>query len=217
MNEILKTYYELLEKYGKQGWWPLLDIKGTNPTKTGSMQGYHPDNYDYPKTRKQIFEIIIGALLTQNTSWKQVEKSLLNLKEKKLLNPKNILNADIEEIKQAIKPSGYFNQKAERLVLIAEWFINFKNIPTRQELLKLKGIDLETADSILLYAFKQPEFVVDNYTKRIFSELKIIDKKHKYDEIKELFEKSIKKEIKNKEKLVELYQEYHALKYKATA
>jgi endonuclease-3 related protein len=78
---IQKIYEWLIDKYGLQGWWPLLDIKGKNPTKTGSIKGYHPGDYNYPKTRLQIWEIIIGVLLTQNTSWTNVEKALLNLKK----------------------------------------------------------------------------------------------------------------------------------------
>jgi len=204
-KNIFKEIYETLYKlYGAQGWWPLLDVDGINPTKTGSIKGYHPNDYSYPKTKNQCFEICIGAILTQNTSWPSVEKSLLNLKELIDITPENILKLDIDKLKEAIKPSGYYNQKSERLKIFSEFFITCKSIPTRDELLKVKGIGNETADSMLLYAFKVPSFVIDAYTKRILLNLNLISENAKYDEIKELFEK-------NTEKNLEIYQEYHAM------
>ena len=79
-NKIRHIYYELLKMYGPQGWWPLLDCKGTNKTKTGSINGYHPKDYTFPKTHDQRFEICLGSILTQNTAWPNVEKALINLK-----------------------------------------------------------------------------------------------------------------------------------------
>ena len=143
-------------------------------------------------------------ILTQNTSWLQVEKALLNLKELKALDPKNIIKLKTEILKDAIKPAGYFNQKAERLKLLAKWFLKIKETPSRQELLSLKGIGAETADAILLYAFKIPEFVIDAYTKRILIDLKLVNKNAKYNEMKEIFENDLPKDYK-------LYQEFHAL------
>ncbi|MBN2881311.1 endonuclease III domain-containing protein [Candidatus Woesearchaeota archaeon] len=203
MNQVKQIYKVLLKKYGPQGWWPLLDVKGTNPTKTGSIQGYHPNDYSYPKTKLQQWEIIVGALLTQNTSWPQVEKSLINLKKQNLLNYK-ITNNDLEKIKECIKPSGYFNQKSERLISLAQWYQELKHTPTRDELLSQKGIGPETADSILLYAFKELQFVIDSYTKRIMKNLELIPNDAKYDEVKNLFESNFEKDFK-------LFQEYHAL------
>jgi len=206
--EIRKIFNCLFDSYGPQGWWPLTElheIYGTNPTKTGSIQGYHPGDYTYPQTEDQQFEIICGALLTQNTSWTQVEKALLNLKNLNALYPEGVLSLDLEILKEAIKPAGYYNQKAIRLKTLASWFIELRgNIPARKELLSLKGIGPETADSILLYAFKQPSFVVDSYTRRIVTKLGIVDEKADYSEIKSLFEESLPKDF-------EVYQEYHAL------
>jgi endonuclease-3 related protein len=211
---IRKIYDCLLASYGPQGWWPLTELREagvTNPTKTGSVQGYHPSDYTYPQTRSQQFEIICGALFTQNTSWMQVEKALLNLKH--LLNlkqthsfsPEAILSLDPENLKTAIKPAGYYNQKAMRLKILACWFSELgSRIPARTELLSLTGVGPETADSILLYAFKQPSFVVDAYTKRIVTNLGLADEKVSYNEIKALFEENLPEDLT-------VYQEYHAL------
>jgi len=112
MKPVIRKIYDcLLTSYGPQGWWPLTDLReagGTNPTKTGSIQGYHPDDYTYPQTRSQQFEIICGALLTQNTSWIQVEKALLNLKDLLGLqqihsfSPEAVLSLDKEILKQYV-------------------------------------------------------------------------------------------------------------------
>lgn len=219
-NPFIKKIYDyLLDAYGPQGWWPLTELHsngGSNPTKTGSVQGYHPGDYTYPRNHTQQFEIICGALLTQNTSWPQVETALLKLKQLKALSPEGILGLAPETLKEAIKPAGYYNQKAGRLKVLAEWFSDLQErrpersleiiqrIPTREELLSLKGVGPETADSILLYAFKQPSFVVDAYTRRIMEKLGFIDEKAKYDEIKALFEENLPEDPV-------LYQEYHAL------
>jgi endonuclease-3 related protein len=199
-----KIYNFLLAEYGSQGWWPLTSYKGTNPTKTGFIQGYHPKDYTHPQKKQDQFEIIIGTLLTQNTAWSNVEKSLINLKRNNLLCPKKISKSSQETIANLIKPSGYHNQKSERLILIAKWFLTLNKIPTRKEILSLKGIGQETADSILLYAFKKPEFVIDTYTKRIFSNLKLINPTEKYETIKALFENHLNPCYK-------IFQEYHAL------
>jgi len=208
MNMIKLIYDDLYNLYGPQGWWPFfylhLEDKGNNPTKTGFIKGYHINNYDYPKNNKQIFEVIIGSLLTQNTNWQNVEKSLVNLYENDLFTAEKIAKSNIDVLKNLIKPSGYNNQKAERLILISKWFINLKKIPSRDELLKLKGVGPETADSILLYGYKIPEFVVDTYTKRIFENLSLINKNSTYDEIKDLFTTNLDKDYI-------IFNEYHAL------
>ena len=178
--------------------------KGENPTKTGSIRGYHPEDYNYPKNKNERFEIILGTLLTQNTSWVNVEKALLNLKELSGLHAEGILKLEDASLKEAIKPAGYFNQKAARAKILAEWFIDLENTPTRDELLALHGVGEETADSILLYAFQEPSFVVDAYTRRIFSNLGLIKGDEKYIEIKNLIESHLEKDF-------ELFQEYHAL------
>lgn len=205
---IRKIYNCLFTSYGPQGWWPLTELRnegGTNPEKTGSVVGYHPADYTYPQTRNQQFEIICGALLTQNTSWIQVEKALLNLKQIHSLSPESILSLDPEILKEAIRPAGYFNQKSMRLKTLACWFSELGDrIPSREELLSLKGVGPETADSILLYTFKQPSFVVDTYTRRIVTNLGLADEKASYNEIKTLFEENLPEDLA-------VYQEYHAL------
>ncbi|MFW6383300.1 MAG: endonuclease III domain-containing protein [Nanoarchaeota archaeon] len=201
---INQKYCELLQKHGPQGWWPLMDVKGCNPTKTGSSRGYHPGDYSYPKNEKQRFEICLGAILTQNTSWTNVEKALYNLYEINCIDPKKILKIDDEKLKKAIRSAGYFNQKAKKLKIFADFFIKLNNVPTREKLISLWGIGPETADSILLYAHKKPFFVVDAYTRRIFSRLGVIDANDNYENIRKLFEDSLPRDYK-------VYQEYHAL------
>lgn len=200
-----KIYDKLLKSYGPQGWWPLLEVKGNNPTKTGSVNGYHPGDYSYPRNDSERFEICLGAILTQNTAWPNVERALINLKKLNAINPKKILTIPEEKLKKAIKPAGYFNQKAKKLKIFSESYISLNGrTPTREELLHLWGVGPETADSILLYAYHQPIFVVDAYTRRIFSRLGLIKEKASYDEIQALFHKELKKNY-------ELYNEFHAL------
>ncbi len=194
-------------RYGPQGWWPLLCLrdKGINPAKTGSTNGYHPKDYSYPKNTVQRFEICVGAVLTQNTSWTNVGKALLALREKKLLSPQKIISAAGNKLKNAIRPAGYYNQKARKLKEFSDFFLKLKRrTPTRDELLEIWGIGPETADSILLYAYKQPEFVVDTYTKRILIAQKLINSKMTYEEIKNLVQNSLPADYK-------LFQEFHAL------
>ena len=184
MNKFLKIFNILLKEYGPQGWWP---VKGE----------YHSHKQ---KNKNEIFEICVGAILTQNTAWKNVEKALINLDP---ISPEKIKQLSDEKLKEAIMPAGYFNQKAAYLKIFTDYFLELKKTPTREELLSIKGIGNETADSMLLYAFNQPEFVVDLYTKRIFERLGLINAKS-YSETKELFEKNLKKDQN-------LFQEYHAL------
>jgi len=209
MNQLFKIYNSLLKKYGPQGWWPLFDLhisnNGVNPTKTGSLKGYHPGDYSYPKTNDQQFEIVISTILTQNTSWKNVEKALANLQKENLLSPFALQSCSLPKLKQLIKPVGYFNQKANYLKEITKFYISLNGkVPKREELLNIKGVGPETCDSILLYAYKQPFFVIDSYTKRILYNLKIISKKQKYEDIQKLFQDNLPKDYK-------LYQEFHAL------
>lgn len=212
-RRLVKIYDTLYKKYGPQGWWPLTSVDGCNPTKTGSVNGYHPGDYSYPRTRLETFEICVGAILTQNTAWPSVEKSLLNLKceverdggREGGISPERILKMDSEVLKMAIKPAGYFNQKARKLREFSRFFIDLKGrVPSRDELLAIWGVGPETADSMLLYAFKVPTFVVDTYTRRIFVGLKMVGVKDSYDDIKAVFEKAIKPDL-------QVYQEYHAL------
>lgn len=207
MTKLLKIYNSFYDLYGPQGWWPLLGCKNQNrkPDDPENDRGYHPGDYSFPKNNRQRFEICIGAVLTQNTAWLNVEKTLLNLQRYKLLNAKAVKEADIEIIKDNIRPAGYYNQKSVYLKELADFFNSQKGgIPLRTDLLRVKGIGPETADSILLYAYNQPEFVVDNYTKRIFSDLGFFDSTANYDKIKELFIRKLPEDIV-------IYQEFHAL------
>lgn len=205
MQEIIKIYEKLYDLYGPQGWWPLINHDGINPTKTGAIRGYHPGNYDLPVGRNQIYEIILGAILTQNTSWLAAEMALFNLDALNMIEPEKLVELDDETLKSAIRCAGFLNQKAVYLREISKFFIELNGkVPTRKELLAVKGVGNETADSILLYAYKQPQFVVDAYTKRIFSHLEMVSENIKYMELKELFESNLQKNVA-------IYQEYHAL------
>lgn len=205
MKDLLKIYESLLKMYGPQGWWPLLSCKSTGRGNENSFKGYHCGDYSYPKNNQQRFEICVGALLTQNTAWTNVEKALLNLNKKKLINPKNVKEINIQELKNAIASAGYYNQKAVYLKEFAGFYLSIKSkTPSRKELLSVKGIGPETADSILLYAYNQPEFVVDAYTKRMFTFPGFFSEKAQYHEIKEIFENRLPKDVI-------IYQEFHAL------
>lgn len=204
-DKVIGIYQKLYRLYGPQGWWPLINLNSVNPNKTGAIRGYHPGNYDLPKDRNDIYEVILGAILTQNISWLQAERALFNLNELNVIEPERLLCLDDETLKSAIKCAGFLNQKAIYIHEISRFFQEMDgNIPTRKELLAVKGIGNETADSILLYAYNQPQFVVDTYTKRIFSHLGIVEENIKYMELKKFFESSLPEEVS-------IYNEYHAL------
>jgi len=191
-NRFQVIYKKLLALHGPQGWWP---IRAT----------YHPKNYAFPQTPEELFEICVGAILTQNTNFKSVEIALNNLRTKELLDPKKLLTTSDDLIKTCIKPSGYFNQKTKKLFIFTDFFLKLKNrCPLRHELLSLWGIGPETADSMLLYGWHQPIFVVDAYTRRIFLHLKLIDASFKYEDIREMFEQNLPPDYI-------LFNEYHAL------
>jgi endonuclease III related protein len=203
MRTLEEIYKLLLNAYGPQGWWPLSDIDGINPTKTGSISGYHPGDYSYPRTEDQRFEICAGAILTQNSAWTNAEKGLLSLKKSGMLRPQRIVAAEEGEVARLIRPCGYYNQKAKKLKVFSSFFISNPQ-PSRADLLNLWGIGNETADSMLLYAFKVPTFVIDTYARRIFASLGIVERDAPYDEIKAFFEKNIEPDTI-------IYQEFHAL------
>ncbi len=188
---MIELYNLLLKEYGHQGWWPI-------------QNKYHPKDYSFPKNDLQKFEICVGAILTQNTSWNNIEKAIDNLRNINALNPKKLNVLDIEKLKQAIRPAGYFNQKAKKIKIFTEFYLKLKGTPTRKQLLSLWGIGPETADSILLYAYNVSTFVIDAYTKKILIKLNLIKENCSYDDMKELFEKNIPKDYK-------IYQEFHAL------
>ena len=183
---LLKIYKSLYNFFGPLNWWP-----GDTP-----------------------FEIMVGAILTQNTSWSNVEKAINNLKKENLLEPWKLYRINQEELAQLIKPSGYYNIKARRLKNFVNIFVNdFEGSAEkmfsgdgrelRKKLLNVNGIGPETADSILLYAGKKPFFVVDAYTKRIFSRHKLISKDFTYYQIQEFFNQNLDQDVK-------LFNEFHA-------
>lgn len=161
------------------------------------------------------FEVIIGAILTQNTNWSNVEKAIKNLKADGKLSPEGIKNVPLAELAKLIRPSGFFNVKARRVKAFIHWLFSRyegslsrmfnQDLQTlRNELLSVKGIGPETADSILLYAGNMPTFVVDAYTHRIFSRHGFIAEESTYEEMKSFFEERLPKDVK-------LFNEYHAL------
>jgi endonuclease-3 related protein len=149
--------------------------------------------------------MVVGAILTQSTAWVNVEKAIANLKLAGVLSVPAIEALSLAELAGLVRPSGYFWQKAKKLKIFARFSLSLSGrAPAREELLALWGVGPETADSILLYAYGQPSFVVDAYTRRILEHHKMIKKSATYEEIKEIFEQSLPRDIKT-------YQEYHAL------
>lgn len=192
MSKLLKIYGLLFSAYGPQRWWPTTLEGELHPT-------YHGKKID----EKQRFEIIVGAILTQNTSWKNVEKAIFELNKAKVLDINKIRKIRQKRLAQLIRSAGYYNQKSERLKIIAEFFLKNRN-PSRKQLLEVKGIGSETADSILLYAFNKPVFVVDAYTKRIFSRVGLCKDNCGYDVLQGIFHKELSR-------VVGLFNEFHAL------
>lgn len=200
MNKIYNIYKTLYENYGPQGWWPI----------TG--YGYHKLDYTFPRDEREIFEVCLGSILTQNTTFTSVVKSLENLHTKNAINAKAIESMNVDELKEAIKPSGYFNQKARYILEFIKFYNSLEGAtPSREALLNVVGIGEETADSMLLYGYNQLEFKVDAYTKRLLLELGLIDEKTKYSEIKSMMESSLREYVKDERELLTIYQEFHAL------
>ena len=208
-----KLYEKLYLNYESQGWWPLVDLKSEiNPTQRGRYTGYHPGEFNYPKNDDQIFEIIIGTILAQNTSWVNAEKALWNLAQGNLISESKLNKMDLAELAQIIRPSGFFNQKAIKIQNLLQFLQKYpisslKNLKInvlRQNLLDIKGVGPETADSIILYAFRKPIFVVDAYTKRLLSRIGLIPEKSTYEYIQNLFHAQISADSV-------VYNEYHAL------
>ena len=187
MNRVAEIYELLLAHFGPQNWWP-----GDTP-----------------------FEIVVGAILTQNTAWTGVEKAIKNLKRENLLGPRKLLAASTECVEQAIRPSGYFRLKTKRLLAFCEHLARYHRgsmarmarTPTlelREELLGIYGIGPETADDILLYACGKAVFVVDAYTRRIFSRHGLVPENMDYESLRAFFEQSLSPDVA-------LFKEYHGL------
>jgi endonuclease III related protein len=174
-DEQVRGYYRtLFSVWGPQHWWPA----------------------------HSRFEVIVGAYLTQNTSWTNVERALQSLRAAKILSVDGIRRTPLPKLERLIRSSGYFRQKAQRLKnfvhslderhggSLARMFAQPTEI-LREELLALNGVGPETADSILLYAGNHPVFVVDAYTRRILERHQLISSKTSYEEVRELFEKAL--------------------------
>ncbi len=186
-DQLLRIYELLYAQFGGQHWWP-----GEDP-----------------------FEVIVGAILAQNTSWKNVEKAIAHLKEAGDLFPEGIATVSLEQLADLIRPSGTYRLKADRLLRFVA-FLDSRygfsleamfRVPLRRiraELLAVKGIGPETADSILLYAGGYPVFVVDAYTKRIFSRHGFVQRGCAYGELQALFMEALPPDVS-------LFNEYHAL------
>ncbi|MFO7792496.1 MAG: hypothetical protein R6W73_05885 [Candidatus Saliniplasma sp.] len=181
-SKVLMRIYDILKtEFGEQNWWPA-DTK---------------------------FEMMVGAILTQNVSWVNVKRAIENLREKKMLNPTAIKNSSMKNIQYLIKPTGFYKQKSKRLKRLANAISDNGNIDSllkrndlRDFLLTIKGIGPETADSIILYAGEEPRFVVDAYTRRILK--RVLNYEGTYQDIQDLFETKLPNEL-------DVYKEYHAL------
>jgi endonuclease-3 related protein len=188
MEERLKDVYaRLYARFGAQHWWP----------------------------GNSAFEVIVGAILTQNTAWTNVEKAIANLKRVRLLTPARMHRAPAARLARLIRPSGYFNLKAKKLKAFTRnlftahrgslaHLFRLDTATLRAELLAVYGIGAETADSIILYAARQPVFVIDAYTRRIMARLGLARDDASYDELQRLFMEYLPREEP-------LFNEYHAL------
>jgi endonuclease-3 related protein len=213
----------MAEVYGPQGWWPVQceRIAFVHPCGQREQEGYHPKQFEFPRTRKGRWEICCGALLTQNTAWTNVRKALAGLRKQRIVTPEQLLSADIQTLRNIIRPAGYFNQKSGYLCAIADWFLRHDRALRRTErsralleasrpaLLRVRGVGPETADSILLYAYSLPTFVVDAYTRRVFARLSVVETSWGYERIRTLFELAL--ERPTVAATVEYWQEAHAL------
>ena len=182
---LLCLYHRLFDAYGPQHWWPA----------------------------ESSFEVVVGAVLTQNTAWPNVERAITNLKEAGLMDLSVMHDRKQEDIGDRIRPSGYYNVKARRLKNVCAWLVNqggignLNKLPTseiRHLLLTVNGIGPETADDILLYALDRPVFVIDTYTRRLLSKLGWLDASLGYEVMRAAFESRLDPDPV-------MYNEYHAL------
>ncbi|MBI4126467.1 MAG: endonuclease III domain-containing protein [Deltaproteobacteria bacterium] len=186
-NKLLEAYRLLSDSFGPRHWWPA----------------------------ETPFEVMVGAILTQNTNWKNVEKAIENLKKAQVLSPQKLYNLPPTTLAKLIQPAGYFRVKAKRLRHFLKYFLetyggDVKKMEAgsleklRAELLGVNGIGPETADSILLYALNKPIFVIDAYTKRVLNRHGLCAEDDGYEELQNIFMDNLKPDVS-------LYNEYHAL------
>jgi len=185
---LYQIYQRLFRAYGPQHWWP-----GETP-----------------------FEVMVGSVLTQNTSWVNVERAITNLKMQAALHPECIVGLSHKKLAKLLTPAGYFNVKATRLRNFCEWYNQNGGLRTLQQmntddlrnhLLSVNGVGPETADDMLLYAFNRPVFVIDAYTRRLFRRLGVIQGDETYEELRALFERRLSR-VSDK---LAVFNEYHAL------
>lgn len=184
-RRLRSVFRRLHDAYGPQDWWP-----GDTP-----------------------FEIMVGAVLTQNTAWINVERTIANLINHQALDPARILAVPETRLADWLRPSGYFNIKARRLRNFCRWYLDAGAYPAlaaldtetlRRALLGVNGVGPETADDILLYAFERPVFVIDAYTRRVFARLALIDGNEGYEQLRHAIEAALGPDTA-------LFNEYHAL------
>ncbi|MGD1047410.1 MAG: hypothetical protein ABR899_01505 [Candidatus Krumholzibacteriaceae bacterium] len=188
----MECYRILRRAYGPQGWWPVTPRGGTRPAYTGG-----------PRNARQRFEVAAGAILTQNTAWTSAARAIENLNRLGAMSAAGIDALEEGSLARAIRTAGYFNQKAKRLKTLAAFFLA-RTAVTREALLALNGVGPETADSIMLYAFDTPVFVVDAYTRRLFGRMGLVAPADSYEEIRRMFERNLPASVY-------VYKEYHAL------
>lgn len=183
--QLLTLYRRLYDSYGPQHWWPA----------------------------KTPFEVMVGAVLTQNTAWINVERAVANLRRMRCLSARSMLTLEPADLAELIRPSGYFNIKERRLRSLCQWFVDrgglsrLRRLETqnlRGELLAVHGVGPETADDILLYAFERPVFVIDAYTRRLFARLGLARGDEHYEALRLGIEKVLEPDTA-------LFNEYHAL------
>lgn len=187
-SQTLREAFNLLHRhFGPRHWWPA----------------------------ETPFEVMVGAILTQNTNWKNVEKAIANLKKAKVLSPRKLYELSPTSLAKLIQPAGYFRVKARRLRHFLKYFLerydgDIKPMASRpleklrEELLAVNGIGPETADSILLYALDKPIFVVDAYTKRVLNRHYLCAEDDGYEELRDIFMDNLPRDVRQ-------YNEYHAL------
>lgn len=184
-RKLRSIFQQLLAQYGPQDWWP----------------------------GETAFEVMVGAVLTQNTAWTNVERAIVNLTANASLSPERILTVDEAQLAEWIRPSGYFNIKARRLRNYCRWYTDaggyhalskLPDMELRRALLTVNGVGPETADDIILYAFERPVFVIDAYTRRLFARLGLIQGNEAYEELRAGLEHALGADVA-------LFNEYHAL------
>ncbi len=180
-----RAYQHLLDTFGEQQWWPA----------------------------ETAFEVLVGAVLTQNAAWRNVEQALERLAEQSLLTPEAILSAPSDVLRDCLRPSGYYNVKAQRLTAACQAWVELggeegvqqmETAELRERLLAVKGLGPESVDDILLYGLDRPVFVVDAYTRRIFSRVGAIAESINYEDLQDYFHAGLPKRAG-------IYAEYHAL------